>query len=119
MEMVLVLSHLTGNEVIDRQRMEEYCRYAVCKGKIPISPYLCLHGIPCGIMQDILVSCLTEKADEIWVFSRGQGEERKKEVETRQRYGTKVRYFSYPEIGKEMLVCAMYAEELSERLEGM
>lgn len=118
--MVLVLSQLTGNEVIDRQRAEEYCRYAGCKGKIPVSPYLCFQGIFCGEMQDILISRLAEKADEVWVFGPGQGEERRrKEEEVCQRYGAKAHYFSYPEIGREMLVCAMYAEELSERLEEM
>lgn len=45
MEMVLVLTHLTGNEELDRQRAEEYCRYAAHKGKIPVSPFLCFHGI--------------------------------------------------------------------------
>ena len=39
MEMVLVLTHLTGNEELDRQRAEEYCRYAAHKGKIPVSDY--------------------------------------------------------------------------------
>lgn len=28
MELVLVLTHLTGSEELDRQRAEEYCRYA-------------------------------------------------------------------------------------------
>lgn len=45
MEMVLVLTHLTGSEELDRQRAEEYCRYAAHKGKIPVSPFLCFHGI--------------------------------------------------------------------------
>lgn len=76
--MVLVLSQLTGNEVIDRQRAEEYCRYAVCKGKIPVSPYLCFQGIFCGEMQDILIFRLAEKADEVWVFGPGQEEERRR-----------------------------------------
>ena len=39
MEMVLVLTHLTGSEELDRQRAEEYCRYAAHKGKIPVSDY--------------------------------------------------------------------------------
>ncbi len=41
MEMVLVLTHLTGSEELDRQRAEEYCRYAAHKGKIPVSPFCC------------------------------------------------------------------------------
>lgn len=45
MQMVMVLTGLTGNEEIDRQRAEEYCRFAAHKGNIPLSPYLCFHGV--------------------------------------------------------------------------
>ena len=41
------------------------------------------------------------------------------EAEVQKRYGEKAQYFSHPEIGKELLVCAMYSEELIERLEDM
>lgn len=41
------------------------------------------------------------------------------ETKVRKMYGEKAQYFSRPEIGKEMLVCAMYSEELIERLEDM
>lgn len=33
MEMVLVLTHLTGSEELDRQRAEEYCRYGPIRGR--------------------------------------------------------------------------------------
>jgi len=49
-----------------------------------------------------------------------KGEERKKREEAVQkRYGKKGRYFCHPEIGRELLLCAMYSEELIERLEEM
>ncbi len=34
-------------------------------------------------------------------------------------YGDKARYIDAAEIGEEMLICAMYTEELMERLEEM
>lgn len=61
MEVVLVISHLTGNEVIDRRRMEEYCRYAVCKRKIPISPYLCLTESPAVSCRTFLYPALQRR----------------------------------------------------------
>lgn len=124
MEMVLVLTHLTGSEELDRQRAEEYCRYAAHKGKIPVSPFLCFHGIfkdeLGSAVEGILVSQLMEKADGIWVFGFERGERRRlMEAKVRKMYGEKAQYFSHPEIGKELLVCAMYSEELMERLEDM
>ena len=78
MEMVLVLTHLTGSEELDRQRAEEYCRYAAHKGKIPVSPFLCFHGIfkdeLGSAVEGILVSRLMEKADGIWVFGFERGD---------------------------------------------
>lgn len=61
-----------------------------------------------------------EKADVIWVFGFEKGERRRlMEAKVRKRNGEKAQYFSHPEIGKELLVCAMYSEELIERLEDM
>lgn len=104
MEMVLVLTHLTGSEELDRQRAEEYCRYAAHKGKIPVSPFLCFHGI---------------FKDELGSAVEGILVSRLMEAKVRKMYGEKAQYFSHPEIGKELLVCAMYSEELMERLEDM
>ena len=92
MEMVLVLTHLTGSEELDRQRAEEYCRYAAHKGKIPVSPFLCFHGIfkdeLGNAVEGILVSRLMEKADGIWVFGFERGERRRlMEAKVRKMYG--------------------------------
>lgn len=124
MQMVMVLTGLTGNEEIDRQRAEEYCRFAAHKGNIPLSPYLCFHGVfkdeLSGVVEGFLVARLVKKVDEIWVFGFEQGEARKKREEAvRKRYGEKGRYFCHPEIGRELLLCAMYSEELIEHLEEM
>lgn len=124
MQTVIVLTQITGCEESDRQRAEDYCRYAAHKGKIPLSPYLAFHGIfkdeLGGAVEGILLSRLMKKVDEIWVFGFEQGEERKKrEAVVQKRYGTKARYFSHPEIGWELLAYAMYSEELIERLEDM
>ena len=54
------------------------------------------------------------------MFGFEQGEARKKrEKAVQKRYGQKGRYFCHPEIGRELLLCAMYSEELIERLEEM
>lgn len=124
MQTVMVLTCLTGNEEIDRQRAEEYCRFAAHKGNIPLSPYLCFHGVfkdeLAGAVEGFLAARLMNKVDEIWVFGFEQGEARKKREEAvRKRYGEKGRYFCHPEIGRELLLCAMYSEELIERLEEM
>lgn len=124
MQMVMVLTGLTGNEEIDRQRAEEYCRFTAHKGNIPLSPYLCFHGVfkdeLAGAVEGFLVARLMNKVDEIWVFGFEQGEARKKREEAvRKKYGEKGRYFCHPEIGRELLLCAMYSEELIERLEEM
>jgi len=120
----MVLTQVTGCEEIDRQRAEDYCRFAAHKGKIPLSPYLAFHGIfkdeLGGAAEDILLSRLMKKVDEVWVFGFEQGEARKKrEAAVQKRYGAKVRYFSHPEIGRELLAYAIYSEELIERLEDM
>ena len=124
MQTVMVLTQVTGCEEIDRQRAEDYCRFAAHKGKIPLSPYLAFHGIfkneLGSAVEGILLSRLMEKVDEIWVFGFEQGEARKKrEAAVQKRYGAKARYFSHPEIGRELLAYAMYSEELIERLEDM
>lgn len=124
MKTVMVLTNVTGNEELDRQRAAEYCRYAAHKGNIPLSPYLCFHGVfkdeLAGVVEGFLAARLVKKVDEVWVFGFEQGEARKKREEAVQkRYGEKVRYFCHPEIGRELLICAMYSEELIERLEEM
>ena len=97
MQTVMVLTQVTGCEEIDRQRAEDYCRYAAHKGKIPLSSYLAFHGIfkdeLGGAVEGILLSRLMEKVDEIWVFGFEQGETRRKREEViRKRYGAKARY---------------------------
>lgn len=124
MKTVMVLTNVTGNEELDRQRAAEYCRFAAHKGNIPLSPYLCFHGVfkdeLAGAVEGFLAARLVEKVDEVWVFGFEQGEARKKREEAVQkRYGEKGRYFCHPEIGRELLLCAMYSEELIERLEEM
>lgn len=124
MQTVMVLTQVTGCEEIDRQRAEDYCRYAAHKGKIPLSPYLAFHGIfkdeLGGAVEGILLSRLMKKVNEIWVFGFEQGEaRRKREAAVRKRYGAKARYFSHPEIGRELLAYVVYSEELIERLEDM
>lgn len=124
MQMVMVLTGLTRNEEIDRQRAEEYCRFVAHKGNIPLSPYLCFHGIfkdeLAGAVEGFLVARLMNKVDEIWVFGFEQGEARnKREEAVRKRYGEKGKYFCHQEISRELLLCAMYSEELIEHLEEM
>ena len=103
MQTVMVLTQVTGCEEIDRQRAEDYCCFAAHRGKIPLSPYLAFHGIfkdeLGGAVEGILLSRLMEKVDEIGLFGFEQGDTRKKrETAVRERYGTKARYFSHPEI---------------------
>lgn len=122
MKTVMVLTNVTGNEELDRQRAAEYCRYAAHKGNIPLSPCLCFHGVfkdeLAGVVEGFLEARLVKKVDEVWVFGFEQREALKKREEAAQkRYGEKVRYFCHPEIGRELLICAMYSEELIERLE--
>lgn len=122
MKTVMVLTNVTGNEELDRQRAAEYCRYAAHKGNIPLSPCLCFHGVfkdeLAGVVEGFLEARLVKKVDEVWVFGFEQREARKKREEAAQkRYGEKVRYFCHPEIGRELLICAMYSEELIERPE--
>ena len=96
------------------------------QGYLPIAPHLLFPqflnegvgaerqlGISMGL--ELLLCC-----DEVWVFGFEQGEARKKrEAAVQKRYGAKARYFSHPEIGRELLAYAMYSEKLIERLEDM
>lgn len=124
MKLVMVVTKLTGNEENDRARAQEYCRYAAHKGVIPVSAYLNFHGMfpdeLGGAVERLLACRLAQQADEIWVFGNEKDEKRKRRMEEACReYGDKARYIDAAEIGEEMLICAMYTEELIERLEEM
>ena len=71
-------------------------------------------------MEHLLVSRLAKKVDEIWVFGYEKDEEKKKRIEEACReYGNRAKYFDVAQIGEELLMCAMYTEELIEHLEEM
>lgn len=124
MRLALIVTKLTGNVENDRMRAAEYCRYAAHKGMIPISAYLNFHGMfeedLSGVVEHLLVSRLAKRADEIWVFGNEKDDEKKKRIEEACReYGSRAKYFDAMQIGEELLMCAMYTEELIERLEEM
>lgn len=124
MKLALIVTKMTGNEKNDRMRAAEYCRYAAHKGVIPISAYLNFHGMfeeePGGAAEHLLISRLAGRVDEIWVFGNEKDGEKKKRMEEACReYGSRAKYFDAAEIGEELLICAMYTEELIERLEEM
>lgn len=124
MKQVLIITKMTGNEKNDRMRAVEYCRYAAHKGVIPISAYLSFHGMfegeQAGTAERLLISRMAKKVDEIWVFGNEKDGEKKNRIEEACReYGSRVAYFDAAEIGEELLICAMYTEELIERLEEM
>ena len=124
MKLAMVVTKITGNEKNDRMRAAEYCRYVTHKGMIPVSPYLAFHKVFTdelgGAVERLLTSRLAEQADEIWVFGNEKDEKRKKQMEEACReYGDKARYIDAAGIGEELLICAMYTEELIERLEEM
>lgn len=124
MKQVLIITKMTGNEKNDRIRAAEYCRYAVHKGVIPISAYLNFNGMfeeeLGGAAEHLLISRLAKQVDEIWVFGNEKNGEKKKRIEEACReYGSRAKYFDVAEIGEELLICAMYTEELIERLEEM
>ena len=124
MKLALIVTKLTGNAENDRMRAAEYCRYASHKGMIPISSYLNFHGMfedhLGGAVEHLLVSRLAKKVDEIWVFGNEKDEEKKKRIEEACReYGSRAKYFDAAQIGEELLMCAMYTDELIERLEEM
>lgn len=124
MKLALIVTKLTGNAENDRMRAAEYCRYASHKGMIPISSYLNFHGMfedgLRGAAEHLLVSRLAKQVDEIWVFGNEKDEEKKKRIEEACReYGSRAKYFDAAQIGEELLMCAMYTDELIERLEEM
>lgn len=124
MKMVMVLTRQTGNEENDRARGSEYCRFAAHKGVLPISPFLSFHGLfqdeLGGIVEHLLSRHLAEKADEIWVFGSEKDEkDAYRMLQACRGYEDKIKYFDIAEIGEQMLVCAMYTEELIEKLEEM
>jgi hypothetical protein len=124
MRLALIVTKLTGNVENDRMRAAEYCRYAAHKGMIPISAYLNFHGMfeedLGGAVEHLLISRLAKRADEIWVFGNEKDDEKKKRIEEACReYGSRAKYFDAMQIGEELLMCAMYTEELIERLEEM
>lgn len=124
MEMVMVVTKQTGNKEIDRQRAAEYCRFAVHKGVLPISPFLSFHGMfqdeLGGIVEHLLFRHLAEKTDEIWVFgSEKDDKDAYQMLYACRGFEDKIKYFDIAEIGEQMLVCAMYTEELIEKLEEM
>ena len=124
MKMVMVLTQQTGNKEVDCQREAEYCRFAAHKGVLPISPFLSFHGLfqdeLGGIVEYLLSRHLAEKADEIWVFGSEKDEkDAYRMLQACRGYEDKIKYFDIAEIGEQMLVCAMYTEELIEKLEEM
>lgn len=124
MKMVMVLTRQTGNEENDRQRAAEYCRFATHKGMLPISPFLSFHGLfqdeLGGIVEHLLSRHLAGKVDEIWMFgSEKDDKDEYRMLQACRGFEDKIKYFDIAEIGEQMLVCAMYTEELIERLEEM
>ena len=124
MKLALIVTKMTGNEKNDRMRAAEYCRYAAHKGVIPISAYLNFHGMfqdeLGGAVEHLLVTRLAKQGDEIWVFGDEKNAGKKRRIEEACReYGGKAKYFDAAEIGEQLLICAMYTEELIERLEEM
>ena len=124
MRLALIVTKLTGNAENDRMRAAEYCRYAAHKGMIPISSYLNFHGMfeedLGGAVAHLLVSRLAKRVDGIWVFGNEKDEEKRKRIEEACReYGSRAKYFDAAQIGEELLMCAMYTDELIERLEEM
>lgn len=124
MKMVMVLTQQTGNKEIDCQRAAEYCRFAAHKGVLPISPFLSFHGLfqdeLGGIVEHLLSRHLAGKVDEIWMFgSEKDDKDEYQMLHACRGFEDKIKYFDVAEIGEQMLVCAMYTEELIERLEEM
>lgn len=122
MRLAMIVTKLTGNEENDCARAAEYCRFATHKGVLPISPYLNFHHIFTdelgGAVERLLTSKLAKKVDEIWVFGNEQDEERQKRLEQAcQEYGSKAKYINARDIGEELLLHAMFSEELIEKLE--
>lgn len=123
---VFICSPFRGDMEGNAGKAAGYCRAACENGYLPIAPHLLFPqflnegieaerqlGISMGL--ELLLRC-----DEVWVFGFEQGEARKKrEAAVQKRYGAKVRYFSHPEIGRELLAYAIYSEELIKRLEDM
>jgi len=124
MKLAMIVTKLTGNEESDRARASEYCRFAAHRGMIPVSPYLNFHNIFTdelgGAVEHLLTSRLAKQADAIWVFGNEKDEEKKKRLEEAcYEYGSKAKYFDAREIGEELLLCTMFSEELTEKLEEM
>lgn len=124
MKLAMVVTKLTGNEENDRERAQEYCRYAAHKGVIPVSAYLNFHGMfpdeLGGAVEHLLISRLAKQVDEIWVFENETDAEKKKRmVEACREYGGRAKYFDAREIGEDLLLCTMFSEELIEKLEEM
>lgn len=124
MKLVMVITKITGNKEIDCQRAAEYCRFAAHKGVLPINPFLSFHGLfqdeLGGIVEHLLSRHLAGKADEIWMFgSEKDDRDSYRILQACRGFEDKIRYFDIAEIGEQMLVCAMYTEELIEKLEEM
>lgn len=124
MKMVMVVIQQTENKEIDYQRAAEYCGFVVHKGMLPLSPYLSFHGLfqdeLGGIVEHLLSRHLVAKVDEIWVFgSEKDDKDAYQMLHACWGFEDKIKYFDVEEIGEQMLVCAMYTEELIERLEEM
>lgn len=120
----MIITKITGNEENNWARVGEYCRFATHKGMLPISPFLRFHGLfqdeLGGIVEHLLSRHLVEKADEIWIFgSEKEDKDAYQMLHACRGFEEKIKYFDIAEIGKQMLVCAMYTEELIERLEEM
>lgn len=124
MKLAMIVTKVTGNEENDRMRAAEYCRYAAQKGMVPVSSYLCFHNVfteeQGGAVERLLTARLAKQVDEIWVFGNEKDKEKKERIEEACReYGGKAKYIDAAKIGEELLICAMYTEELAECLEEM
>lgn len=124
MNLVMIVTKITGNEENDRARALEYCRFAAHKGVLPISSYLNFHNIFMDELgtdvEHLLTLRLAKQVDKIWVFGNEKKEEKRRLIEEAcLEYGSRAKYFDAREIGEELLLCTMFSEELMERLEEM
>ena len=72
---------------------EEYCRFALAQGQIPLSPLSLMAAVQDEELKNHISSVLLGKCDELWVFGDTITAGMKAEIDIAKRRKQQIRYF--------------------------
>ena len=106
MPLIYVCSPYSSNPELNAKKAEDFCRFALQKGRIPLAPHLMFPRFmkdtdpnerDLAIFMDIV---LMGKCDEVWVLGNEISSGMRIEIDKAKRRRQRVRYFneSYEEV---------------------